>query len=110
MLSAEEIGQRIREAREEAGLSQEDLGRQLSPRKSHAAISDVERGKTRITVSELANMAAVLGKSVSHFLGTTGTAVYRRGDREIASDRALKASIERFKEEVKRLAQERDKP
>lgn len=43
MLSIKEIGEKIKKLREERGKSQEELGEYLGG-KSHAAISDIERG------------------------------------------------------------------
>ncbi len=110
MLNSAEIGQRIRTAREEAGLSQEQLGRRLSPPKSHAAVSDIERGKTRVTVSELSRIAVVLSRPLEFFLGATSTAVYRRGDTSVSDGRALRKAIDRFKEDARKAARDQNNP
>jgi transcriptional regulator with XRE-family HTH domain len=62
------VGRRIRQAREDLGLTQQQLGEQYGC--SHAAISDIERGVTKLGVSDLGRLAAVLGKEMSYFLPT----------------------------------------
>lgn len=55
------IGRRIRELRGKKGMSQEKLGRVLD--RSHAAVSDIERGKTKLTVTDLSIIANYFGVS-----------------------------------------------
>lgn len=62
------IGQRIREARCEQGWSQSQLGTLLVPPRTYAAVSDMERGKTAITVDTLITVARATGKPVTWFL------------------------------------------
>lgn len=62
-----EIGRRIRQARTELSLTQEDLGQLLSRQRSHAAISDIERGKTKLNLEDLSEFARVLGVSLDYF-------------------------------------------
>lgn len=45
-----ETGRRLRELRRARGMSQGDVGRKLAPPRSYAAVSDIELGKTAITV------------------------------------------------------------
>jgi transcriptional regulator with XRE-family HTH domain len=49
------LGERIRNLRIKNNKSQEDLGRALD--KSHATVSDIERGKTELAVTDLAKIA-----------------------------------------------------
>lgn len=53
-----QIGEQILLTRRRAGLSQGDLGKKLGV--SHAAVSDIERGKTRPDLDYLAKIAAAL--------------------------------------------------
>lgn len=62
------IGDRIQRERENCGLSQADLGAVMAKTRSHAAISDIEAGKTRITVALLDELAYLLGKPFDWFL------------------------------------------
>lgn len=59
------LGQRIRQARERKGLSQEDLAAEIS--KDQRAISEYEHGKRRISVVDLPQMAHVLDVSLLYF-------------------------------------------
>lgn len=66
MNTKKEIGSKIREYRIMAGLSQTELGKRLS--RSHAAISDIERGKTELTLTDLLAIAEYLNTPVVFFL------------------------------------------
>jgi HTH-type transcriptional regulator, quorum sensing regulator NprR len=59
------LGERLRDARQEAGLSQTQLG---SPHFTRAYVSAIELGKVRPAVQSLEFMAGKLGKPVSFFL------------------------------------------
>ena len=54
-LSKEDLGRKIRELRSKNNKSQEELGVFLH--KSHAAVSDIERGKTELSFSDLNKIA-----------------------------------------------------
>ncbi len=88
-LSKEELGARIRELRIKNGKSQEELGKSLE--KSHAAVSDIERGKTELSVSDLTQIAQYFNTSVSEILkentsGNTGVFFsHHRADMGISS-------------------------
>lgn len=61
------IGQRIRAARNRKGWSQTEMGSQL--RLTHSAISQIERGHTRLTIALLDRVARLLDTSVDDLLG-----------------------------------------
>ncbi|MDQ0285871.1 repressor LexA [Desulfofundulus luciae] len=63
----EEIGKRIKIAREDRGLTQEQLGEKLGFTKT--AINLYEKGKRRISIDDLKRISNVLGKPLSFFLG-----------------------------------------
>src|SRR4051794_7340078 len=63
----EQMGQRIREARERRGLTQEALG-QLIGRNQHA-ISHYESGTRAIVVTELPAIAKALQVPIEYFFG-----------------------------------------
>ncbi len=79
------LGERLREARTEAGLSQAQLG---DPHFTRAHISAIELGKIRPAMRSLDFLAVKLGKSVSYFLEDEGEGV-RRQERAMAIDSAL---------------------
>jgi transcriptional regulator with XRE-family HTH domain len=60
-----QLGEKLRVAREEAGLSQEQVAQHLNvPR---PAISLVERGQRRVEALELARLAKLFKRSLSYF-------------------------------------------
>jgi transcriptional regulator with XRE-family HTH domain len=66
IVNAEILGQKIRQARERAGLSQEELATSLNL--GQRAVSELENGKRRLSVHEVEEMAKVLDKPVLYFL------------------------------------------
>lgn len=112
MSTREEIGRRIRHAREEKGLSQADLGRLMSRQRSYAAISDLERGKTALASDELVELARILDRDVSYFLPTsasTATAVWLRGGYGLSSEgqRETNEAISRFQDIARQKARQK---
>lgn len=61
------IGVLLRQAREEAGLTQEELARKLKTRKS--AISRIENHAENMRLSTLEKFAEAIGKKISLLLG-----------------------------------------
>jgi flavin reductase (DIM6/NTAB) family NADH-FMN oxidoreductase RutF/DNA-binding XRE family transcriptional regulator len=61
-----DVGRRVRELREQRGLSLSELGRRVGVTAS--ALSQIERGKTRPAVTTLASLAAALGSSVDDLI------------------------------------------
>ena len=66
LASVKEIGRRIREAREAAGLTGEGLAEKI--RSDKGTISRIERGLVRLDVIRLQRIAAVLGLEASDLL------------------------------------------
>jgi len=60
------IGIRIQQARQELGLTQEELAARLGC--TQAALSNYELGKRRLYLASLEQIAEVLGKPLSYFL------------------------------------------
>lgn len=71
-----QVGQRIRLAREAAGLSQEELGRLIGRTTgepySSTAISYFETGQRKVKLEDLPAFAAVLKKPIGYFLSVDG--------------------------------------
>ena len=62
------IVKRIKAARMERGLTQQNLADQLG--RTAAALSDLERGKVQVTASDLLKLARYLNKPIEYFLAT----------------------------------------
>ena len=60
------MGKRIQKAREEAGLSQEELASLMGC--TQAALSNYELGKRRLYLANLAQLARILNKPINYFL------------------------------------------
>jgi transcriptional regulator with XRE-family HTH domain len=60
------IGKRIQRAREEAGLSQEELASRLGC--TQAALSNYELGKRRLYLANIEQIAKLLNKPLNYFL------------------------------------------
>lgn len=58
------VGARVRQLREMQGWTQKEMGLHLSPSRTHAAVSDIERGKTMISVDLLAQFSRIFDVSV----------------------------------------------
>jgi transcriptional regulator with XRE-family HTH domain len=61
------IGQRIKEIREEIGISQQDLAERLGVLRP--TISQMENGERKITTDELIKLSEILNKSVPYLIG-----------------------------------------
>lgn len=61
-----EIGRKLQLAREEAGLSQEQLASLIGCAQS--TLSNYEKGKRRIYLTQLENIAEILNKPIEYFL------------------------------------------
>jgi transcriptional regulator with XRE-family HTH domain len=64
-VDSQTFGRRIREARERAGLSQEELGAALG--KDQGAMSEYESGKRRLSAIDLPTLAQALSISLNYF-------------------------------------------
>jgi transcriptional regulator with XRE-family HTH domain len=65
ILNAKHLGQKIRTAREEKGLSQEDLAMEIGL--DQRGVSQLESGKRRLSVSELPSLAKALEVPIMYF-------------------------------------------
>ena len=73
------IGQRIKQARKRAGLTQEELGRRI--RETRVNVTKYELDLTNIPSKKLAKMAKALRVSTDHLLGVTVESLLRETDR-----------------------------
>lgn len=93
------IARRIRAVREEAGLSQGQLGQKIGY--SAMGISHLESGNRKIKIEDLQKIADVLSRDLSYLIEpimkpSFPSTIYRRGDDEI-SDEEKKAEHEAMK-------------
>jgi transcriptional regulator with XRE-family HTH domain len=65
-MSYRDIGMRIQQARQELGLTQEELAARLGC--TQAALSNYELGKRRFYLAGLEQIANMLGKPLSYFM------------------------------------------
>lgn len=91
------LGQRIRQARRDAGMSQGQLAQLLNTTQS--AISLYEAGQRSVGIDMLLNVARILNRPLHYFLGEDGEMLYVR-DSEIA---ALIEELERHPEDLPEL-------
>jgi Zn-dependent peptidase ImmA (M78 family)/transcriptional regulator with XRE-family HTH domain len=90
----EDLARRLREAREAAGLRQEDVARHLDL--SRPSVAQIELGNRTVTGLELGELARLYGRDVRDFLaaefdpGQTVLALFRTASKEIG-DEALEA-------------------
>jgi transcriptional regulator with XRE-family HTH domain len=61
-----DIGRRIRTAREAKGMTQEELARFLSV--AATTITAIEKGRRKVTITELQSLASTLNKSLDWLL------------------------------------------
>lgn len=66
-----EIGRKLQLAREEAGLSQEQLAGLMGCAQS--TLSNYEKGKRRIYLTQLENIAELLNKPIEYFLESSSS-------------------------------------
>lgn len=93
------LAQRLKEAREDVGLSQEEVAQKLDlPR---PAISQMENGNRRVEALELARLAKLYGRPLSYFADeeTPGTS------RLEALHRTAKDLSDKDRDEVLRFAE-----
>lgn len=66
VMSYKSIGRRLQLAREEAGLSQEQLAARIGC--SQSTLSNYEKGRRRLYLAQLENIAEVLNKPIEYFM------------------------------------------
>jgi len=92
-----EIGQRIKKARENAGLSQEELGRKVGGF-SGTAISLYEQGERKISLETITSIAKVLNVTIEELVEgyteeTPSIKYALRADKDLKNDTNLQNQI-----------------
>ncbi|MFI9386906.1 helix-turn-helix domain-containing protein [Kutzneria sp. NPDC052558] len=99
-----DIGERVRESRLAAGLSQDDLARAV--RLERTKIAKIEAGDRRVDALELARLSSALGLPMSHFLHRRPQVLSRRA--QLVDDTDTGAARQAYQIEAKLLAWLRD--
>lgn len=60
-----QLGQRLRDARNDIGCSQETVAHLLSPRLTRASIANIENGRQRTMAHHITQLSDILGVSLS---------------------------------------------
>lgn len=95
---SKKIGEKIKEAREEKGLTQKELGEHLDY--SPMGISYFEQGVRDIKLSDLERLASFLGKSLEYFL-SPGLTMFRT-EKDSGSDSDAEKSVDDFHKFLKK--------
>ncbi|MDE3722845.1 XRE family transcriptional regulator [Nocardiopsis sp. N85] len=96
------LGKRIAEAREDAGMTQEDVG--LAVGLDRSAISRLEKGERKLSVPELVAVANTLGRPLAYFVSDPVPSVVsrRRGTAQVHdTTRTLDTELEQFAADVR---------
>ncbi len=104
-LGQQELGRRIRQAREDAGLTQSELADRIGL--SHPqSISRYERGETEVPQKRLRRIADETGKQLNHFLADevdSAPAVSAEDVELLAMVKEIRAEIRDLRADVRRL-------
>lgn len=71
MNAYEKIGRKLQKAREEAGMSQEELAKHIGC--SQASLSYYELGKRRLYVADLERISSILNRPLTYFMENTNS-------------------------------------
>ncbi len=108
MVDQNTIGERIRKAREDKGMNQDELGKKIGY--SAMGISYLEKGLRKTKVEDIEKIADALEVSMSYLLEpvtkqTYPNALYRRGEEDINDDqqKAEKDALKKLDELIKSM-------
>lgn len=99
MITKIELGERISAARKRLGLSQAEVGQKFG-KISHAAISDIERGKTTLGIEDITKMSEILQVSFEDltldYKSLSVSMTNLRSSRENNENMVVKKSLDNF--------------
>ncbi|WP_172896473.1 helix-turn-helix domain-containing protein [Micromonospora echinofusca] len=103
-IDAQTLGERIRDARKRADLSQEDLGRAVGLERT--VVNKIEGGVRKVTALELADIAAAIGVRMSTFFEEPVPALvaHRSSQGLDTADSQIDALLAKFTNEVEFVA------
>jgi len=88
-----EVGRRVRDRRNKLGLTQEELGRLLSPPTTRVSVANIEAGKQRILSHTLVQLAEALKSELTDIVPPKAEALVHNGTPEIAKELVSKLGI-----------------
>lgn len=83
-MGTKDIGRKLQQAREDAGLSQEQLASRLGCAQS--TLSNYEKGKRRLYLAQLEKIAEILNRPIEYFLESNN---YRSTQRLSSGDNTI---------------------
>lgn len=95
----EKVLEKIKEARKEKGLSQENMAQELGI--SQSAYTNLEKNESKITVERLLRISTILDKPIYHFFDVNPNTLYNPS----FSDNAIGGHIEHLYQENKNTYQ-----
>lgn len=100
------LGRRIHAVRDRVGLSQQDLGRRLTPPVTRASIANIENGKQRVLSHTLVGLCEALSVSLTELLpnAVSSTAARAPSEPNIAAELRRKLSPKASSEVLKSLS------
>lgn len=103
-VDAQTLGERIRDARKRAGVSQEELGRAISL--DRTAVNKIEAGVRKVTALELSDIAAAIDVRMSTLLEepTPALVSHRSSQGLDTADSQIDALLAKFADEVEFIA------
>ncbi|HEV8558602.1 MAG TPA: XRE family transcriptional regulator [Actinophytocola sp.] len=103
-VDARTLGERIRDARKRAGVSQEELGQAIGLERT--AVNKIEGGVRKVTALELSDIAAAIGVRMSTFFEepTPALVSHRSSQGLDTTDSQIDALLAKFADEVEFIA------
>jgi transcriptional regulator with XRE-family HTH domain len=101
------FGRLLREAREQIGLSQEQLGARLTPKMTRASIANMESGKQRVLAKTLVDLAEALAVDVVKLLPVQQS---RQSTNLTGIEAELGAVLDLSPDKLKELASKLEQP
>jgi transcriptional regulator with XRE-family HTH domain len=103
-----DVGRRIRGERIKIGMTQEQLGRLLSPPTSRVSVANIEHGNQRILSHTLVQLAAALNVEVADILPQKTVPSVQNNNYELTEELVSKLGIS--KRTAKKLAEKTKTP
>ncbi|GLQ48388.1 hypothetical protein GCM10007862_34390 [Dyella lipolytica] len=93
------LGSKLREGREAAGLTQDQLAKAVGL--SRTSVTNIERGRQRLMLDQFESLCSAVGKTSSEVLSSTASLNYRNAQPAKHDLRSM-PEVARFVNEVKK--------